>query len=145
MGLRLDSPHYLWSKRWGASQLNRMSSIIQRTLDPSDKMTRTGAYNYARSIGIAYRKKDFLEDMNRAMATEYSRDQAHYDKANAFFDAAKAYKEQEGIEGWAKPIDFTHRWINGSLETLEEIKAASALEKKETDPSPSLWDDAEEW
>jgi len=121
-----------------------MSSIIQRTLDPADKMTRTGAYNYAKSIGIAYRKKDFLEDMNRAMATEYSRDQYHYDKANAFFDAALAYKDMEGIEGWAKAIDFTHRWVSGSLDTLEEIKAAAALERKETDPSPKLWRENEE-
>jgi len=134
--VRLEDAGYIFSSRWTANDFLVGREIIARALD--EGLSRNWVVQQFVNEGISYKRQDMYEDLSRVWATEFSRDQAGYEEANSFFDAAKAYKDRSGVAGWYEPIQFARDWANESLSTLDQIEAASALAKEGYDPSPDI-------
>jgi len=137
--VRLSDAGYIFSDKWTAHDYSIGREIIEHALD--NGLSRNWVASRFVDEGISYRRKDMFEDLSRVWATERSQSEVGYQKANAFFEAAKEYKHRTGSSGWYEPVAFARAWASESFSTVEQAEMASALAKEGYDPSPDLrWD-----
>lgn len=86
MGWQFRNTGYYFTTRGTEERNEKIKSVIRHGVEH-----RQSANTIAKTLkdeGISYRRTNMLQDINRAMATEYSRSVGSYSKANAFFDKA---------------------------------------------------------
>jgi len=98
---------------------------------------RDSAHEIARTLGrfgVSYRRKNMLDDISRAMASEYSQSVGAYGRAQGFYNRAEKLRKLRGIDR------------GQAAEELRKIQDREVkLTPKALDELGEDWDDPDEW
>jgi len=117
---------YNFNSRWDAAQRSEGIGILETSV--REGWTTTKTTNALKEAGLSYRRTDMLDDIARAVATEWSRTETAYENSERWFNSLEKYRELFGNPPRAQAVDFMHKWANESFETVDEIEAADVLE-----------------
>lgn len=120
------SESYAFNSKWDAPSRAIGVDLLQTSVREGWTSTRT--INAFKDAGISYRRTDMLADISRANATEWSRTEDAYERADMWFNSLEKYRELYGKTDRATAIKFMQDWKDESWDTLEDIEAAQVLE-----------------
>jgi len=133
MPFTFEAPEYNFYLRKSADEVEAIKTVYEQAV--REGWTRSETIRTVRRLGLGYRTKEMLEDINRAYAIEQSKTEDAYNRANTFFNTVKEAKARGGYRTYREALDFVKRWQEESFKTEEEAELANELEETGIVPS----------
>jgi len=104
---------------------------------------RDSAHETARTLGrfgVSYRRKNMLDDISRAMSSEYSNTKGAYGRANAFYDRAEKIRKANPGMTRRQSVEVLEQIQDHRRQVTPEMVDEFGPESKDWDTSPEFWD-----
>jgi len=134
MNFDFGNADYHLNKAWGVNKEMKgkriMETMIRAHANPLTRAENSPQkiYSALKAAGVGYRKTNCLQDISRAMATEFSKSNDAYHRSNQWWEAAEQVFNEPTFKHRYDATKYMNRYKQKSFKNEAEARLAGSLE-----------------